>query len=58
MILVHNDISVVNDVTGMVAELKVHDKSNTPILECFHNMSWVAASLAMKVLIYKFQELW
>ena len=36
--------------SGMVAELKVDDTSNSPVWECFHNMSAVGATLTMRLL--------
>ena len=37
-------------VSGMVAELKIDNQTSTPVWECYHNMSGVAAALAIQVL--------
>ena len=38
------------DITAMVAELKVDDSTTFPLLECFRNMSAVAASITIDAL--------
>ena len=43
-------ISTLPCVSGMVAELKIDNGTSGPVWECFHNMSGVAASLAVRVL--------
>ena len=37
---------------GMVAELKISDKTSYPVWECFHNMSGVGACITLKALSY------
>lgn len=48
--IVSIDVPPLTDCIGMVAEMKIDDSSNTPIWECFRNMSAVAAKLALEVL--------
>ena len=37
-------------VSGMVAEVKINDRTSAPLWECYHNMSGLAAAIAMQVL--------
>ena len=43
-------VSVVDEITGMVSEMKIEDETDYPENECFRNMSAVAASMVMEIL--------
>lgn len=53
MMVFVDGIAGVDCVSGMVTELKVDDQTSAPVWECYRNMSQVAASLAVQVLIKK-----
>ena len=44
------DVEHVECLSGLVTELKIDDTSNSPVWECFHDMSAVGATLTMRVL--------
>ena len=49
--MLHLDIpSIEENITAMVAELKLRDDSGVPVWECFRNMSATGAAIAMEYL--------
>ena len=45
----NTDAPMIN-LIGMAAEVKLDDKTSSPIWQCFHNMSAIGASVTMKAL--------